>query len=567
MARIPRDGLTYLSLGGAGEIGMNLSLYGHEGKWLMVDLGMTFADETQPGIDILVPDPAWIADRAEDLIALVVTHAHEDHLGAIAYLWEQLRCPVYATPFAATVLRRKLEEWHLLEEVPLHIYHPGDRFTLGPFDIEAIPLTHSIPEMQALAIRTKVGMVLHTGDWKLDPDPVVGMVSDEAALRRIGDEGVLAMVCDSTNVFKYGESGSEALVRDELIQICKERKKRIAITTFASNIARIQTVSAVAKATGRDLCLVGRSLWNMANAARDNGYLKDVPEFRTEYDFGYLPPERTLLMCTGCQGEPRGAMARIASGTHPQVELSRGDTVIFSSRMIPGNERTIGKLQNDLTLAGVDVITEKDGFVHVSGHPARDELARMYSLVRPRISVPVHGEARHIAEHAKLAKSLQVPYAIEVQNGDLILLEPRGARLLEKVPAGRLAVDQGNGDLLLLQGEVMQSRRRMTHNGAVFVSLVLDARGGFAAEPAVTLLGVADDEKGELAADIADAIAEAFERPKGKLSEDEVAVETARKATRRVVKDYCGRRPPVEVHIARTATAAARVRPGKVSVP
>jgi ribonuclease J len=545
------DSLSFLPLGGAGEIGMNLTLYGHRGKWLMVDLGITFADESQPGIDVMVPDPAWIADRRDDLVALVITHAHEDHLGAVAYLWDELRCPVYATAFAASVLRRKLNEWQMLDDVPLTIYEPGEKLRLGPFTVTPISITHSIPESQTLAIETGVGTVIHTGDWKLDPQPLVGPRTDEDALRAWGDRGVLAMVCDSTNVFKYGESGSESQVRDDLIQICKGRKGRIAITTFASNIARVETAAAVAQATGRELCLIGRSLHNMTSSARESGYLKETPRFLTEYDIGYLPPEKILLLCTGCQGEPRGAMARIAFDDHPQVTLAKGDLVIFSSRIIPGNERTLGRLQNELAVRGIDVITEKDAFIHVSGHPARDELTRMYNLVRPRIAIPVHGEARHIAEHVRLAKSLQVPHAVAVQNGDLVELSGERPRIVERVPAGRLAVDQGNGDLLAPQGRVLQSRRRMMHNGAVFMSIALDAAGVFAAEPRVTLLGVAEGEDGPLAREIVDAVAAAFERFDTRRGDDEAAAELARKTVRRTIKDWCGRRPPVEIHVTR----------------
>jgi ribonuclease J len=556
----PADSLRFLPLGGAGEIGMNLTLYGHKGKWLMVDLGITFADETQPGIDVMVPDAAWIADRRDDLVGLVITHAHEDHLGAVAYLWEELRCPVYATAFAAAVLRRKLDEWHLLNEVPLHIYQPGDCIRLGPFAVTAIPITHSIPESQSLAIETSAGTILHTGDWKLDPDPLVGDKTDEAALRAWGDRGVLAMVCDSTNVFKYGESGSEAQVRDDLLQLCKNRKGRIAITTFASNIARVDTAAWIAQQTGRELCIVGRSLHNMTQAAKDTGFLQGA-RFLTEYDIGYLPPERVLLLCTGCQGETRGAMSRIAFGDHPQVTLSKGDLVIFSSRIIPGNERSIGRVQNQLTLAGMEVLTEKDAFIHVSGHPARDELTRMYHLVRPRIAIPVHGEARHIAEHVKLAKSLQIPHAIAVQNGDMVeLATGAGPRIVERVPAGRLAVDYGNGDLMLPQGRVLQSRRRLMNAGVALVSLVLDEAGLFAEEPKVTLLGVAEGEEKELAADVIEAIVEAFSRFDRKRGDDEAATDLARRATRKVIKDWCGRRPLVEVHIMRAGGLPRPVR-------
>jgi len=558
-AQPDRDALHFLPLGGAGEIGMNLNLYGYAGKWLMLDLGITFSDDTTPGIDILVPDPAWIADRRKDLVGLVLTHAHEDHLGAVAYLWDQLRCPIWATPFAASVLRRKLEEWDLVDEVKVHIYNAGDRWTIGPFDLEAIPLTHSIPEMQSIAIRTPVGMVLHTGDFKLDSDPLVGPVSDEAALRRLGDEGILALVCDSTNVFNEGESGSEGAVRESLLKLCAGRKGRIAITTFASNVARIATAAEVARQTGREIALIGRSLLKMAESAKEAGYLKDSPKFLTEYDIGYIPQDKVLLLCTGCQGEPRGAMARIANGDHPNVSLGRGDVVIFSARIIPGNERKIATMQNRLIEDGIELITERDAFVHVSGHPARDELARIYALTRPRIAVPVHGEARHIAEHARYAKSLQVPQSVAVGNGQMLRLAPGKPQIVATVPSGRLAVDQGNGDLLLLQGPVLQARRRLMNNGVVMLSLGLDGKCDLVADPNVTILGVADGEADDLAEEVAEAVAQAVERLNDKAARDDDAVtEAARRAARRVVKDWCGRRPPVEVHVMRLGEERAR---------
>lgn len=549
---LPADKLLFLPLGGAGEIGMNLNLYGWGGKWLMVDCGITFADEDLPGIDVLVPDPAWIADRRKDLLALVVTHAHEDHLGAIPYLWEDLRCPVYATPFAAAVLRRKLEEWHLGTEVPVHIFQPGDTLDIGPFTVTAVPMTHSIPEMQALAIDTPVGMVLHSGDWKLDPDPLVGPVTDEPVLRELGAKGVLALVCDSTNVFNEGESGSEAAVRTGLLDLCRDRPGRIAITTFASNIARMVTVAHVARETGRSLCLIGRSLLRMSETARELGYLAGLPDFLTEYDVGYLPKEKVMLLCTGCQGEPRGAMARIASDTHPHVKLGKGDTVIFSSRIIPGNERAIGAMQNRMAQDAIEVITERDALVHVSGHPARDELARLYAMVRPRISIPVHGEARHIHEHARYAKSLQVPMSATLRNGQMLAIDAHGAKILGEVPAGRLAVDWGNGDLMLPDGPVLQARRRLMLNGIVMVSLVLAEEGFSAATPRVTLSGVAEGEADELAEEIQEAVEKAIgDFDMKKADEDAPLAEAVRRAVRRVTKDYCGRRPPVEVHILR----------------
>ncbi|HEX7969985.1 MAG TPA: ribonuclease J, partial [Stellaceae bacterium] len=367
---------------------MNLSLYGYGGRWLMIDCGISFADETLPGVDVIMPDPGFIAERADQLAGLVVTHAHEDHIGAIPHLWRRFRCPVYATPFTAAVLRQKLIEAGMEHEVPITEVPMSGRFAVGPFEIELVTLTHSIPEPNAVVLRTPLGTVLHTGDWKFDPDPLVGGTADMARLRSLGDEGVLAMICDSTNALRAGEAGSEADVRKSLIDIVGRCRNRVVIACFASNVARVESAAAAAAAHDRHTALVGRSLWRIEHAARETGYLQGVPPFLTDEEAGYLPREKVLLVCTGSQGEPRSALARIADDDHPEIVLEEGDTVIFSSRVIPGNERTIGRLQNRLAALGVEIITEQDHFVHVSGHPAQDELTRMYQLVRPRIAVP-----------------------------------------------------------------------------------------------------------------------------------------------------------------------------------
>ncbi|HLB80253.1 MAG TPA: ribonuclease J, partial [Dongiaceae bacterium] len=395
------DELLFLPLGGTGEIGMNLNLYGHAGKWLMIDLGITFGDDTTPGIEVIMPDPGFIAERRADLAGLVLTHAHEDHIGAVPYLWPRLRCPIFATPFTAALLRRKLRDAGLQDQAPITEVPMSGRFAVGPFELELITLTHSIPEPNAVVVRTPLGTVLHTGDWKLDPEPLVGPLADEVALRRLGEEGVLAMVCDSTNALVAGESGSEAAVRESLGRLVGRLTQRVAIACFASNVARLETGAWVAAAHDRHAGLVGRSLWRIDAAARETGYFADLPPFVREHDVAYLPREKVLMLCTGSQGEPRSALARIARGDHPGVTLEPGDAAIFSSRIIPGNERAIGRLQNDLARMGVEVVTERDHFVHVSGHPAQGELAAMYQWVRPRVAVPVHGEARHLRAHAR----------------------------------------------------------------------------------------------------------------------------------------------------------------------
>ena len=551
--------LLFLALGGVGEIGMNLSLYGYAGKWLMVDLGITFADDTLPGIDVILPDPRFIVEHRDDLLGIVLTHAHEDHLGAVPYLWTQLRCPVYATPFAAEVLRRKLAggdgmmagiEDLVITEVPL-----GGNLTLGPFEIEFISLTHSIPEPNALAIKTPAGTVLHTGDWKIDPDPLVGGVTDEAALRRWADDGVLAMVCDSTNVFRDGESGSEADVRANLIELIGGLTGRVAVGCFASNVARVATIAAAAEAAGRHVALVGRSLWRITEAARVTGYLDDLPPLLTDRDGGLLPPDKVLYLCTGCQGEPRAALSRIASNNHPHITLGEGDTVIFSSKIIPGNELAINRLQNRLIGLGVEIMTEDDHDIHVSGHPCRDELAQMYRWVKPRISVPVHGEARHLLEHARYARTLQVPESVVVENGDLLRLAPGPAEVVDHVHSGRLLLDGKR--LLSTESDVIRARRRLMNNGVAFVTLVLDGDGELMAEPRVVAQGVfsADDpdEEGTAALiDAAEAVRTALAAlPPRARDNDQTVGEAARIAARRVLKPERDKRPVVEVQVVR----------------
>ena len=550
--------LLFLPLGGAGEIGMNLNLYGYDGKWLMVDLGITFADDRLPGIDVIMPDPRFIAERREDLLGLVLTHAHEDHLGAVPYLWSRLQCPVYATPFSAAVLRRKLvrdgaafgsQDMEIIE-IPL-----GGRLTLGPFDIEMITLTHSIPEPNALAIRTPAGTVLHTGDWKIDPDPVVGAVTDEEKLREIGDAGVLAMVCDSTNVFRDGESGSEAALYDTLSELIAGCARRVAVGCFASNVARLETISRAAEANGRHVALVGPSLWRITEAARETGYLEDVPAFLSDRDAGHLPEETVLYICTGCQGEPRAALSRIAGGGHPHVVLGDGDLVIFSSKIIPGNELAINRLHNDLIAQGIEVVTEDDHFIHVSGHPCRDELARMYGWVRPEIAVPVHGEARHLVEHARFADSLQVGQSVLVENGDLLRLAPGPAEVVDHVHFGRLIAD-GNA-LMDAESPALQERRRLMWNGVAFVGLVVGADGALLADPKVTAQGLfhpgqsgdqAGAVLGEAAEDVRRAIAALPARARG---DDGAVRDAARVAVRRRLKSRRDKRPVVEVQITR----------------
>jgi ribonuclease J len=549
--------LIFLPLGGAGEIGMNLNLYGYGGKWLMVDLGVTFGDETMPMIDVVMADPTWIEERADDLVGIVVTHGHEDHLGAIQYLWPRLKCPVYATPFAAAILKAKLHETGLQSIVPLHVIPLGGRFDVGPFDIQLVSMTHSIPEPNSLAIRTPAGTVVHTGDWKFDPDPLIGEPADKETLRRLGKEGVLAVVGDSTNVLNAGHSGSEAEVRAHLIALLGRFDRRIAVTCFATNVARLESVALAAEANGRSVALVGRSLWRIEKAARELGYLKDIAPFLTEHDAKHVPADQILYLCTGSQGEARAALARVAANDHPHVKLDKGDVVIFSSRVIPGNEKAIFRVQNQLVRLGLKVVTDRDEPIHVSGHPARQEVEELYSLLRPRIVVPVHGEARHAQEHCALARRMGASQAVTVENGTMVRLAPGPAEVIDHVTTGRLAVDgqalEGGPRLVRLDSELIRDRRRMVFNGSAVCTVVVDRKGHLISDPLVTALGLLDAEHFAEEHDlVVDAARDAFlGLPAAAKRDDAVAAEAVRRAVRRQLKEMLGHKPITTVHLVR----------------
>ena len=543
------DELLFLSLGGAGEIGMNLNLYGHAGKWLMVDLGIAFGDDSMPGVDVIMPDPTFIAEQRDDLVGIVLTHAHEDHLGAVADLWPRLRVPVYATPFAASVLRRKLIEAGLIDAVKITEIPLGGKFRIAPFDLEMITMTHSILEPNALAIRTPLGTVFHTGDWKIDSDPLLGEVTDEVTLKRIGDEGALAMVCDSTNVFVPGEAGSESSVRANLETLVRGCAGRVAVTCFASNLARVESVARAAVATGRHPVLSGRALTRMIEAARECGYLLDFPQCVSEREGAFLPRDKVLIICTGSQGEPRASMAKIANDNHPELVLEAGDTAIFSSRIIPGNELSVGRLHNALSSRGVEVITDRDADIHVSGHPARDELVRMYQWVRPRIALPVHGELRHMVEHAALARACQVPETVVAPNGTVVRLAPGPAEIVGHVPAGRLARD-GDG-VVPIDSAGLRERRKLLWNGAANATLVIDGKAKALAPPRITLRGI-DDADGILEATIVGALNDMLaDLTAGERRDDRRIEEAARQAVRRVVRARLGKKPLTDVHLVR----------------
>ena len=547
---IDSQALHFLPLGGTGEIGMNLNLYACRGKWLMVDLGISFAGDTLPGIDILVPDISFIEERRNDLLAIVLTHAHEDHLGAVAYLWPKLRCPIYATPFAAAILREKLREAGLIKKVPLNEIPVSAQFELGPFAIEYVSVTHSIPEANSLILRTPDGVVLHTGDWKLDPQPLIGGLTDESAFRQVGDEGVLAMICDSTNALSKGESGSEDTVRKKLIELVSASEQGLAVTQFASNVARLQSVAEAAMANGRELVLVGRSLWRYAKAAQATGYLDPEMRLLSDKEGAQLHPQQALYLCTGCQGEPRAAMAKIAAESHPRVHLFAGDCVIFTSKIIPGNETPIGRLHSQLAARGIDVISEENHKdVHVSGHPKQDELKRMYSWVKPQISVPVHGEARHLIAHAELARALGTPESWVIRDGELLRLGPGPAEVIGSVHSGSLAVDGSR--LIAPDHTAFSARRRLMRNGAVFVSLVVDKEGWLIAPPAIRGHGIVDAEEEDVVVKgLVEAVQQALDSDNLD-NDDEKLREAGRLAVRRVLVALYDKRPVIEVQLVR----------------
>ncbi|MEA4837832.1 MAG: ribonuclease J [Rhodospirillaceae bacterium] len=548
---IPTEALLFVPLGGTGEIGMNWNVYGVGGTWLAVDMGVSFADDATPGLDAYMADPAFIAERRDDLAGIVVTHGHEDHLGAIAHLWPRLRCPVYASPFAAALLRGKLAEANLLGEVDLHEIPLSGRAAIGPFEVELVGQTHSIPEANSLAIHTAFGTVLHTGDWKFDPDPLIGAVADKDRLKSLGDEGVLALIGDSTNVFNPGRSGSEAEVRTSLTELLGRYRRRIAVACFATNVARLESIAVAAAAHGRQVALCGRSLKRIDQAARATGYLVDLPPFLSEEEGAAQPEDRIVYICTGSQGEPRAALARIAAQSHPRITLEPGDVTIFSSRVIPGNERAIYRLQNQLLRMGVEVVTSEDHFVHVSGHPGQEEMRDYYALARPALVVPVHGELRHLHAHAELARSCGVPETRVIENGDVLRLAPGPVEIVDQAPVGRVAVDGTR--LLDMASETLRDRQRMMFNGSAVVTVVLDKSGKLVGEPQISAQGLLDDgEEAEGREDVIEAVRAAIGGMETKArKDDEIVRETVRIAARRQLRKSHGKKPLTEVHLVR----------------
>ena len=545
------DDLFFVPLGGAGEIGMNMSLYGSGDHWIMVDAGIAFGDDTTPGVDVMTPDPAFAFDLGDRLLGLVVTHAHEDHIGAIPHLWPELGCPIHVTPFARDLLLRKLEQAGLAGEVPLTTVRTGETIRIGPFDVTYLAAAHSIPEGHILAIRTPAGTVVHATDWKLDPSPVIGSRTDEAALRRLGGEGVRALICDSTNAFVDGVAGSEAALGDSLLEVVRKCPGRVALASFASNVARMAAVNRIAGETGRQPALVGRSLRRIEEIARERGYLDGMAEFVPEGLVASLPRDQVLMAVTGSQGEPRAALAQIAAGRHRHVSLDAGDTVIFSSREIPGNERAIGRVQNQLVRRGIEVITEQDAFVHVSGHPARDELRQMYDWLKPDMLVPVHGETRHLHEHVQLAGAGGIPRTAIAENGVMLRIGNGGAEVCDEVPAGRLAVDGHR--LVPLGGNVVKDRHRMRFDGAAVATVVLDDDGWVIGDPQLTLTGVLlDGAEDEIREDTVEILRQAVDNLRGKRRRDDREVARAgRKAVQSYLRECVGKRPVTEIHVVR----------------
>ena len=550
------EDVLFVPLGGSGEIGMNANLYHANGEWLMVDLGISFPDETMPGIDVVLPDLSFIESRKDALKGLVVTHGHEDHLGAIPYLWEKLGCPIYATPFTMALIRGKLRDNLPHAKVELISLPFNEIVKIGGFDIEMISLTHSIPDPAGLVLRAEGKTIFHTGDWKFDRDPLLGPVSDLDAIKALGKSGVDVMVGDSTNAMIDGRTGSEAEVREELIKQIKAAEGRVAVTCFASNVARVNTLVHAAVAAGRSPMLVGRALHRVTEAARSCGYLKDWPDLVAEDEFNLIPRENILLICTGSQGEPRSAMSRIAAGSHHLIDLDKGDTVMYSSSQIPGNEPAITKVQDNLIRRGIKVITDDDAYIHVSGHPGREEMAEMYQMVRPKLAIPVHGTARHLKAHAALARECQVAGTIIPNNGDIINLSHDEGRTIGVAETGLQTME--GGQVISINGDTMRDRRRLLWNGSVSVSVVLSLRGELCIAPTISQNGLAEGER------LSDYLAEASLRVEDavlRLNNDAVmddsrVQDAVGREVRGLAKSMFQRRPMVQVHILRVDALA-----------
>ncbi|MDB3971234.1 ribonuclease J [Candidatus Pelagibacter sp.] len=549
-----KDELLFCPLGGSGEIGMNMNLFAYgksgEHKWIMVDIGVTFADDTLPGIDLIYPDPGFIVDKKEDLLGIILTHAHEDHIGAIAHLWPQLKCKIFATPFTAVLIKEKFKEKNIDVTKFLKIVQLNGTVNLDPFKIEYITLTHSILEPNGLRIETPAGVILHTGDWKIDPEPLIGEKINSDRLKEIGNEGVLAMICDSTNVFSMGKAGSELDVRKSLLNIMGSLKKRIVMASFASNVARMETAFYCAEKTGRQISLVGRSMHRIFKAARQCGYLKNVIEPVDARDAEKIAREKIVYLCTGSQGEPMAALMRISSNTHPDVFIEKDDAVIFSSKIIPGNEKKLYKLQNQLVKDGIEVISEESEFVHVSGHPNRDDLREMYDWVKPQCVVPVHGEHRHMIEHIKFAEEMKVPHPVQVENGDIVKLAPGKPHVFDKAPSGRLYLD---GNMSVEEdAQSIKDRKNISANGYMEVIILITAKGNIHKRPVLTFRGLPVNDVDEFIYELEEAIEKTTRTFSIKSKKQEFNLIDALKITcRKCAKELTGKRPFININLVR----------------
>ena len=545
--------LLFCPLGGAGEIGANMNLYGYgnpgEHNWIMVDIGVTFADDTLPGIDLIYPDPGFIVEKKDNLLGIIVTHAHEDHIGAIAHLWPKLKCKIYATPFTAVLIKEKFKEKNVDINNHLKIVQLNGIIDLDPFRIEYVSMTHSILEPNGLKIKTPAGVVLHTGDWKIDENPMVGKNIDIDKLKQIGNEGVLAMVCDSTNIFTVGRSGSEETVRRSLLKIMERLKKRIVITSFASNVARMETIFYCAEKTGRQISLVGRSMHRIFKAAKQCGYLKDIIDPIDPREAKNISREKIIYLCTGSQGEPMGAMMRISSYTHPDVFVEKGDTVIFSSKIIPGNEKKLYKLHNQLVKDGIEVISEENEFVHVSGHPNRDEMKDMYSWIKPKCVIPVHGEHRHLMEHISFAKEMQVPHPVLVENGDIVKIFPGDKpEVYDKAPSGRLYLD---GNISVHEeSQSIKDRKNLSSNGYLEVTLLITSKGNIHDNPILSFRGLPIYEEDEFNYGLENVIEKITKSFKiGSRKQEHNLIDALKIACRKFTKEKTGKKPYTNINL------------------
>ena len=550
-----KEELIFCPLGGSGEIGMNMNLFSYgqndDNKWIIVDIGVTFADESIPGIDLIYPDPGFIIDKKNDLLGIILTHAHEDHIGAIAHIWPKLKCKIYATPFTSVLIIEKFKEKKIEIGKNLVVVDLNGIITLGPFKIEFVTLTHSILEPNGLNIETPLGTILHTGDWKCDPNPLIGNTINEKKLREIGDKGVLAMICDSTNVFSPGRAGSELDVRKSLLNIVSNLKKRIVITSFASNVARMESIFYCAQKTGRQISLVGRSMHRIFKAARQCGYLKNVIEPVDPREAKKISKEKILYLCTGSQGEPMGAMMRIANYAHPDVFLEEGDTVIFSSKIIPGNEKKLYKLHNQLVKNEINVISEDSDFVHVSGHPNREDLKDMYNWVKPKSVIPVHGEHRHMQEHINFAKEMQVPYPVKIENGDIVqIYSNKKPEIIDKAPVGKLYVD---GNVSVAEdSQSIKERKNIANNGYLEITIVVNKKGKLIKKPIFSFKGLPIEEYEDFIYDLEDIIQNTSRSFSiNNRNQENNFVDTLKINCRKIVKDKTGKKPYTNINIVR----------------